>query len=202
MKRLASIAGVLALALVLSVGLPASEAGAVDWLHGGSVGLWGGYQFSNEHGDFDTWKVGIDYEHSLKFLDFCPKLEFAVQIPFEYWSAEPKAGIFEVDTTTWAIIPTLKAYYQLLPELRPYVGAGLGYARTEYDEPIDAGENSFAWRVVAGAEYQLLPRQPFAVFGEYEYTSVGLEDPRPVIGLGHDPDLGGNAISGGVRLRF
>ncbi|MFH0810568.1 MAG: outer membrane beta-barrel protein [Pseudomonadota bacterium] len=202
MRRLGSrVVVLLAVAVSLLLVLVPSPASAGC----GTVGVWAGWQFSNEGGRFDGWKGGVDYEYRVG-ARIIPELQFALEVPFESWQSTPKVqtnlGGFHLNTTTWSIIPTAKVYWSALPELRPYIGAGVGYARTDFDDPIDDGENSLAWRAVAGAEYILPIKLPFWVFLEYQYTSVGIEDAQPILDLGDDSDLGGNAITGGIRFGF
>jgi opacity protein-like surface antigen len=181
----------LGVALALALLCPAGPA------HAGtsSIGGWGGYQFSNYRNSLDTWRVGVDYEYRMKTI-LLPIFAFAVQVPFEYAHAEPTIAAVKTNVTTWSVVPTAKAYLTVLPSLHPYAGLGVGYARSRFENAGKHSENDLAWRAVAGAELIPLPMSPIVLFGEYEYSSIKMGDE---VGK---PDVGGNAVQAGVRLRF
>lgn len=185
------LAAAILLALALSALWPAPQAHA-----GSSLAVFGGWHFSHEGGGFDTLKGGAEYEWRAA-VPLLPKIfEFALALPFTYYEAEPDIGAFRhVEVKVYSVVPTAKAYLTLTPALHPYAGVGLGWARSEFDEPVGGSEDGLAVRVIAGAEYLLFPASPFLVFGEYEYTTLDLDEPR-------DLDLGGNALLAGVRLRW
>jgi opacity protein-like surface antigen len=68
--------------------------------------------------------------------------------------------------------------------LTPYVGAGLGGARVDFDG--DETDTEFAWQVMAGVDYAMTPQ--WSLYGEVRYFSV--DDGRFV----NDDDL---RVSGG-----
>jgi opacity protein-like surface antigen len=181
---------ILPLALALALAWPAGDSHADN-----SVAVWVGWHFSHEN-DLDTWKIGGEYEYRTRSVAL-PVLDLALALPFEYYEVEPERGRFDdIDVTTYSLMPTAKVYLMALPALHPYIGAGVGWARTELGHPLHDTEDSLAWRVLVGAEYVLFPASPFLIFGEFEYTEIELDD-RP-----GEPDVGGDAVLGGVRLRF
>lgn len=77
-------------------------------------------------------------------------------------------------TQTWAYMAN--AYYDLNihPELRPYVGGGIGYARTNAkirheDLTVRGKDDGFAWQGIAGANYALCEKTDLGL--EYRYFS-------------------------------
>ena len=160
-----------------------------------SAAVFGGWHWGHKGGGFDTFKGGAEVEYRTRLAGL-PLFELALALPFSYYEAEPNIGGFrDVDVTTYSLIPTAKAYLTAIPALHPYAGFGLGWARTDVGGPFNDTEDSLAVRVIVGAEYVLFPASPFLVFGEYEYTSIDLDEPI-------DADVGGDAVLFGVRLRF
>jgi opacity protein-like surface antigen len=156
---------------------------------------WGGWQFQNEDAIDDAWKVGAEVEYRMGVTAM--PLEVGLALPFEYMAAD-NAG-FDIDQYTF--IPTVKAYLTAIPIITPYVGGGVGYARTDIDRPGVDSQDSLALKAVAGAELHLIPASPFYLFGEWEYNWIEVDD-GVIIGAGDSPDVGGNAVQGGARFRF
>ena len=103
----------------------------------------------------------------------------------------------------------LNGYYDFANEsgLTPYVGAGIGYAKTDVTfNPsgvgiVDDDDNGFAYQVMAGVTYSFDAR--WDVFGQYTYRSV--EDGKYKVDLfpaNLEVENKSNLIEVGVRYRF
>ena len=111
------------------------------------------------------------------------------------------------DTKTTAIF--VNGYYDFANDsgFTPYVGAGIGYAKTDVTfKPsgvgiIDDDDNGLAYQVMAGATYSFNER--WDVFGQYTYRSV--EDGKYKVDLfpaNLEVENKSNLIEVGIRYKF
>jgi opacity protein-like surface antigen len=92
--------------------------------------------------------------------------------------------------------------------LRPYVGAGLGYASADFDTvtgpglvTIDDKDTVFAYQFIGGIAFELV--KPIVAFGEYRYFATSSFNVTNSAGAGQEVDgLTSHSFNLGVRIHF
>jgi opacity protein-like surface antigen len=92
--------------------------------------------------------------------------------------------------------------------LRPYVGAGLGYARAELENvaglgftTIDDDDTTFAYQFIGGIAFEIV--KPIVAFGEYRYFATSSFDLTNRAGVAQDVDgLAIHSFNLGARIHF
>jgi opacity protein-like surface antigen len=150
----------------------------------------------------------------------------AIGYEFKPFRAEIELGYGEneVDTLSSAVLTNRSAtgdvkvgaamvngYFDIplsLLWLRPYVGAGIGYARADFDNvaglgfaAIDDDDTAFAYQFIGGIAFEIL--KPIVAFGEYRYFGTSSFDLTNSGGVAQDVDgLSVHSFNVGARIHF
>ncbi|OOY34294.1 hypothetical protein BOV90_05115 [Solemya velum gill symbiont] len=92
--------------------------------------------------------------------------------------------------------------------LRPFVGAGLGYAKASIDTSFDLGGNNgiddsdsgFAWQVGAGVEYAL--SDTTSLVGVYKYMNMDSIDVTDNEDTDISTDFSTHIVQVGLKMKF
>jgi opacity protein-like surface antigen len=150
----------------------------------------------------------------------------AIGYEFRPFRAEIELGYSEneVDTLSGSVLTNrsatgdvkvgaamLNGYFDIplsLLWLRPYVGAGLGYARAELENvaglgftTIDDDDTTFAYQFIGGIAFEIV--KPIVAFGEYRYFATSSFDLTNRSGVAQDVDgVTIHSFNVGARIHF
>lgn len=98
----------------------------------------------------------------------------------------------QADTTVF--LANIKRYFVLADGLKPYVGAGAGFASTDFSGAITGSTSGPALQIAGGLQWR---RGPFALRGEYKYLRAKTKDDN-----GQHVDMSGGGLFLGAGFYF
>ncbi len=137
----------------------------------------------------DSWTLGAKAGYILPFKWLAAELEYAYLADHDI--DEPGTGYFRAHNLMGNLL-----FRYPLGMIRPYIGAGIGWSRSELDSSIwgDEDANAFGWQGLAGINLEIIPN--LSVDFGYRYFSSKY-------GLDHaDTEIRDHIISVGFNYHF
>ncbi|MDH4222670.1 MAG: porin family protein [candidate division Zixibacteria bacterium] len=171
--------------VLVLLGLLVLCASPVYAITGVGIGLRGGFVQNYDNPGIDESPIGLDLKE-MPMLGFHATLGFIPLIELEgsaemawkkkEFTYETVKAEFTVRDLSFNV--TAKYKFNLVPAVKPYIGAGLGWHWLGYSvsgdgmaitTPLD--ENRLGYHGVGGIALRI-PALPFELFGEYRYTHI------------------------------
>lgn len=175
MKKVLALLGVLVL-----------FASPVYAITGVGVGVRGGFVQGYDNPGIDESSLSLDLSKMPMLgahvvFGFIPMLDIEGSAEMAWKKKEFTYQSINADFTVrdFSLNVTAKYKFNLVPAVKPYIGAGLGWHWLTYSTSIDseptlvypADENRLGYHGVAGISFRF-PALPFEFFGEYRYTHI------------------------------
>lgn len=171
--------------ILVLLGLLALCASPVYAITGVGVGVRGGLVQSYDNPGIDESPLGLDLNEMPMLgghvvIGFIPMLEVegSAEMAWKKKEFTYEAYTYDFSVRDFSLNVTAKYKFNLLPALKPYIGAGLGWHWLTYSisgeglvmtTPLD--ENRLGYHGVGGVSLRI-PALPFEIFAEYRYTHI------------------------------
>jgi opacity protein-like surface antigen len=171
--------------VLVLLGLLVLFASPVYAITGVGIGVRGGLVQNYDNPGIDESPIGLDLKEMPMLgghvvIGFIPLLEVEGSAEMAWKKKEFTYGTIKAEFTVrdFSLNVTAKYKFNLVPAVKPYIGAGLGWHWLGYSvsgdgmavtTPLD--ENRLGYHGVAGISLRI-PALPFELFGEYRYTHI------------------------------
>ncbi len=161
----------------------------------GGAALPGDLTFDYPTGSDNTFDTNSGYSYGAAFgVNFTSN-----------WSVEGEVAYYKSEYTGYEpnhndlLNLSVNGYYTFETggQLKPYVGAGIGYGRVGYDGDVDQSNWGFTYQGIAGVRFALSGNVDF--FGEYRYVASQDVDLDTVI---YKAEYHAHNIQAGLRFNF
>jgi len=172
--------------VLILLGVLVFFASPVYAISGVGVGVRGGFIQNYDNPGLDESPLGLDLSEMPMLgahvvFGFIPMLDLEGSAEMAWKKKEFMYETIEADFTVrdFSLNVTAKYKFNLVPAIKPYIGAGLGWHWLFYSTSLDSepalvypvDENRLGYHGVAGISFKF-PALPFEFFGEYRYTRI------------------------------
>ncbi len=153
---------------------------------GVGVGVRGGFVQNYDNPGLDESSLPVDLKEMPMLgahvvFGFIPVINLEGSAEMAWKKKEFLFGDTEADFTVrdFSLDVTAKYKFELMPVIKPYIGAGLGWHWLTYSTSLDSDieillpvdENRLGYHGVGGVSLKF-PAVPFEIFAEYRYTHI------------------------------